>query len=213
MGKLTNGLAGGFRGRLGNVIGYELNGQNVIRSAPRHPNRKFSAAQLATQRQLALLCQLFRNAGLLLKNGFGHLANHSVRNYYNLAVRYNRPCVAHVSGPEMGIDYSKVQWSSGNLDVPIHPEVEVVNGGLQFNWDYAADSSGLALSDQVMLLALVPGTDVKWVTQSGARRVEKSDLLLTPGAENYEQLETYISFVADNRLQAANSVYLGTIAI
>ena len=49
-------------------------------------------------------------------------------------------------------------------------------------------------------------------TLEGAKRKAKEDFLPLSPSMLKEQLEVYIAFVADDRLQAANSIYLGSLS-
>ena len=63
-----------------------------------------------------------------------------------------------------------------------------------------------------MMLAYSPKLDQSVCIDSGAKRRAEQDVLpLGPGMLK-EQLEVYIGFVADDRLQAADSSYLGSLS-
>src|SRR5690606_5373125 len=68
---LKEGINGPFSGRIGNIVGYQLNGQNIIRSLPRVPkNRKLSPAALANRRKIAAVSTFLKP--LLKALNFGY---------------------------------------------------------------------------------------------------------------------------------------------
>ncbi len=44
---IRKGILGGFEGKVGNIIGYNLRGQNIIRSVPRKDKRPATVAPKA----------------------------------------------------------------------------------------------------------------------------------------------------------------------
>lgn len=61
MAKLENGILGGFRGKVGNVIGYTYKGQNVIRKYQPVVNNPKTTQQTASRAKFKTLSQLWTN--------------------------------------------------------------------------------------------------------------------------------------------------------
>ncbi len=57
MGKLVNGILGGFRGTIGPVVGTQWKGIEVMRSRPPRKRRKSTEAQLKQMAKLSLMTQ------------------------------------------------------------------------------------------------------------------------------------------------------------
>lgn len=204
MGKLANGILGGVNGKIGNIIGYNLNGQQVIRTIGVN-NKPLSEKQLNNKLQMKVIMQFFHKMDTLIQLGFNPKAKNTTKNYHNLAIAYNKPNALMGFYPEVTIDFSKIILSVGDLAQPENTTVRFTDNHLEFTWE------GIRNTDQVMLLAYAPSTKQMVFEASGAKRAQgKEKLILKPGMEN-EKLELYISFVSNDRTQVANSLYLGSI--
>ena len=212
MGLLPTGILGEINGSVGPVVTYLLNGQNVIRAKGKGPTKPPSLAQLANRQQLKVLTVFLKRATIFLKKGFGHLALGTKHNYHNLAVSANKSTAVMGEYPDQYIDYEKLILSKGDLAQAINPSVERMENGLKFTWECPPSLEFRFHTDQVMMLAYSPILDRSVCIDSGAKRTAMEDVLpLGPGMLK-EQLEVYIGFVSDDRLQAADSSYLGSLS-
>ena len=125
MGKLLSGISGGFTGKVGANIGYVLNGQNIVRALP-HVNHRRTAGQKANSQKMTVVNKFFYHMSALLKVGFSIAARGTTKNYYNLAVSYNKKYALKGEYPEIEMDYPNVLISQGSLLPAINPVVEVV---------------------------------------------------------------------------------------
>lgn len=204
MGRIKNGIFGAVTGKVANLIGYELNGQNVIRTVARS-SKPDTVKQLNNKLQMKVLMNFFTYMTNLLELGFNPLAKGTTKNYHNLAVAYNKPHALIGFYPDVEINYPNVVFSIGNLLQPVNTSYRIVDQNLEFTWDKVNNS------DQVMLLAYAPNSKRLAYEDSGAKRSVGQEILkLKPGMAD-EPLELYISFVSKDRTQVANSLYLGRI--
>ncbi|WEK20349.1 MAG: DUF6266 family protein [Candidatus Pedobacter colombiensis] len=206
---LKNGIMGGVKGKLGNLVGYILNDQEVLRTIGIN-DKPLTNKQLNNKLQMKVIMEFLRSMDSLLETGFNPKAAGTKKNYHNLAVSYNKPHALKGFYPDVEVDYPKVVISIGDLPQPINPTVEFVTEGLKFSWDGAGISWPYSI-DQVMLLAYAPESKTCAFKNSGARRMKGYDILEITPQMHYEPLEVYISFVSDDRKRAANSLYLGRI--
>lgn len=211
MGKLKNGILGGVSGKVGTVICYDLNGQEIIRSNGKNNNPP-TIKQLNNHQQMKVINEFFTGMAQLLKTGFDPEARGTTKNYLNLAVEYNKPNALKGYFPDVEIDYPKIIISAGNLSQAFNPTVEMVAEGLRFNWDLQHNIPQ-ENSDRVMLLAYAPNSKEMSFNNSGAQRIEGCDILKVIPSMRNEPLEVYMSFVSDDRLSASNSQYLGLITV
>jgi len=203
MGKLSNGILGGVSGKIAKIVGYELNGQNVIRTIGVN-NKPPSKKQLNNRQQMKVIMEFLSPMQTLLKTGFSPKAKNSVKNFHNLAIFYNKPHALKGYYPDVEIDYSKFIFSVGSLSPVINPRFFISEKYVEFIWDMAPSN------DQVMLLAYAPGTKIMTFKNSGARRSEGSDKLMLKPKMQGVHLELYISFVSDDRENVTDSLYLGS---
>jgi hypothetical protein len=144
-----------------------------------------------------------------LRTGFGPLALDSTKNFHNLAIHYNKPHALKGYYPDVQVDYSKIVFSKGNLSTATAPRAEWTTEGIKFSWENPSAPIWPSLEDQVMLLAYCPAYEKHFFNVSGAKRPKGWDVLDIPAELQNEQFELYISFVAHNRLDVADSQYIG----
>ena len=212
MALLPGGIFGGPNGTVGAVVTYQLNGQNVMRGKRRPSNKPPTLPQLQSRMEMGVLTLFLEKVKGFVKTGFSPLAMGTIRNYHNLAVRYNRPQGTTGNYPDIQINFEHLMLSKGDLDMAVNPVVQHVENGLKFTWDYPGSLVAGYGKDQVMMLAYSPRLNKSTFIDSGARREKKEDVLILPTSMLQEQLEVYISFVANDRLNAADSTYLGSLS-
>lgn len=206
---LKNGILGAANGKISNLVTYTLNDQEIMRSIG--VNKKAPTVnQLNNKLQMKVIMRFLNNMDTLLQTGFNPKARGTTKNYHNLAIAYNKPNALKGFYPEVEIDYSKIIISVGDLPQAVNPVVEFVAAGLKFSWD-AEGYTWPYNQDQVMLMAYAPAKNEYVYLSSGARRAEGKEVLeITPSMRN-QVLEVYISFVSDDRQNAADSLYLGQV--
>jgi hypothetical protein len=207
---LKNGILGGVKGKISNLVGYNLNGQEVIREIG-VSTKELTNKQLNNNLQMKVIMEFFNCMDTLLQTGFNPLANGTIKNYHNLAIEYNKPHALKGFYPDVEVDYPKIIISAGDLPQPVNPAIELVAEGLKFSWNGAGISWPYNM-DQVMLLAYAPAAKEHVFVNSGARRKDGQDVLKIPATMRNQLLEVYISFVSDDRKRAADSLYLGSVA-
>ncbi|MBG6234636.1 hypothetical protein IWX76_001191 [Pedobacter sp. CAN_A7] len=211
MALLPGGILGGPNGTVGAVVTYQLNGQNVMRGKPRRSTKPPTLPQLQSRMEMGVLTLFIDKVKGFVKTGFSPLAMGTTRNYHNLAIGYNRSQGTTGNYPDIQIDFEHLMLSKGDLDMAANPMVQRVENGLKFTWDYPGSPVEGYGKDQVMMLAYSPRLNKSTFIDSGARREKKEDVLILLPAMLQEQLEVYISFVSNDRLNAADSLYLGTV--
>lgn len=209
MGKLLNGLYGPLVGTTSNVTSYMLNGQNVTRMV-RHKRTKTSEGQKNNEMRMKLINDFFRSMKKFLKAGFSEQARNTTKNYYNIAVSYNKINALKGVYPDLDIDYPNVLLSDGYLLAAENPAVIRTAEGLAFTWDtdgYFWENG----SDQVMVLAYFPEAKRTSTFVYGAKRMEGKELLPLPTDLMEQPAHVYISFVSADRTEVARSTYLGEV--
>lgn len=211
MGRLKKGIFGAVVGKIGNVVTYELNGQNVIRTIGENKTPP-TAKQLNNKLQMKLIMGFFEGMDVLIETGFNPKAHGTSMNFHNMAIYHNKPNALKGFYPDTAIDFSKIIISIGDLPQPVNPLVIRVETGLKFSWDV----EGLTWpgnTDQVMLLAYAPAIEKYQFINSGARRAEGQAVLELNEEMISQLLEVYISFVSDDRKSVADSLYLGQVIV
>jgi hypothetical protein len=211
MGILKNGPFGGFTGKVNNLVSYELNGQQVLKSKAGPSNKPATIPQLNNRKKMSMLNAFLKGMETFIRTGFNPAAAGSKKNFHNLAMQYNQPQAFTGYYPDLAIDYSKIVLSKGGLAQAINPGATWVAEGLKFTWENYSKLSWPESEDQVMLLAYAAEKDMHFFIPSGAKRTKGWDILEIPASMHQEHFELYISFVSDDRLDVADSQYIGSI--
>ncbi|TKC09538.1 DUF6266 family protein [Pedobacter frigoris] len=143
--------------------------------------------------------------------GFKVVAGYEKRYPFNMAVSYHKMHALMGDYPNVEIDYSKVMLSQGNLLPAQQSLVSLIPERLRFSWftdPLHWDQSDL---DQVMLMAYFSASKHAIYMLAGAVRSAGSDILKIPLEMQEGFVETYISFITEDRTAVANSVYTGRV--
>ncbi|MDR6781796.1 hypothetical protein ABIE26_001716 [Pedobacter africanus] len=209
MGKLLGGIYGPTTGTTGNLTSYVLNGQNIIRMRA-HSRTRSSERQLDNEMRMKVISDFFFHMKPILKAGFGPAAKNTTKNYYNIAVSYNKKHALKGFYPNVEVDYPNVLLSDGDLLPAENPVAKRVSGGIEFTWDTDGFAWGNG-ADQVMVLAYFPESGRREMFCYGARRMEGREFLPLQDNQMEQPAETYISFISPDRSEVARSIYLGQV--
>ncbi|MCF6404821.1 DUF6266 family protein [Chitinophaga filiformis] len=212
MARLKKGLLNGFSGAIGNVEGYEQDGQYIIRSRRTKRLKPSSEKQLACMEKMRIVNQLLSRFTEFVKLGFSETAmDRSVR-AYNAAVAYQLTHAIAGSYPNFEIDYSKLRVAQGSIDIEgLGASVSLEGDTLIFNWVPATDYP--SSTDHVMLLAYAPTLKQAVYNLCGAKRRTGQEVLELPEALRQQRIETYMAFRGETNGQYSNSVYTGGLVL
>jgi hypothetical protein len=219
MARMKHGPYGPITGKLGNTVGYIRLGQPVLRMI-KHPTTK-----PATPKQEAA------RARLRLVSGFIKMVNHFTnisfkpfsrrfigKTAQNMAISANLQSAVAGEYPDYVLDGSKLILSRGGMQLPENCAVELAGENLRFSWTGDHTIGFPYSTEQVMMLAWFPESGRAVYLAGGARRTAGEDVLaLQPGfndtglTETY--VEAYIAFVANDRTDVTDSLYLGQVVI
>jgi hypothetical protein len=209
MGKAKNGPYGPHSGKIGNSVYYTLNGQQVSRGIglrTKPPTEAELTSRLATK----VCSEFLSSVKEFITAGFSVEAQGTKWNPFNLAVMHNRSKIIKGTYPDLEIDYSKVILSAGKLKPAENWQVTETGAGLRYSWETHPKMPWPESSDQVMMLAYFPAKQKVVYTLFGNSRLSGSDVLEIQPSLQGEYMETYLSFVAADRKQLADSIYTGS---
>lgn len=205
-----DGNFSGFRGKLGSIVYYYLNGRYVARTIG-ISTKEPSILQLAVRMIAKLISAFLSPLKAFIGVGFELKAKDTKTNQHNQAFSYISKNAIKGSYPEIEVDYQKVLLTLGNMPLPLNPEVKMTAAGLAFTWDTELKITGTHWTDQVMLVAYFPELNKAVYLTAGARRNEGVQHLPLTGIERGYVVETYFSFIAEDRKSIANSLYTGQL--
>jgi len=212
MAKHPYGILGPFIGRLGPTVGYMLGDINVSRTigkyhGPRTPKQFANETKMALVSSLSSILEEFLNFGLRAVAGTG---KQDPRNYF---IKLNKQKAVKGEYPLLETDFSKLIVADGNIPAPKNGQAKLTGNRLELTWKADMEAEGTNERDQVMVLAYFPSVKKAVTLASGARRSAEMESINLPEFELETAVEVYMAFVADNRLDASPSLYLGQLLL
>lgn len=211
MARLKNSILGGILGAIGNIEGYMLNGQYIVRSRRRKSSKLPSEKQLASWQKMRVVNHFLGAFDPFVKLGFSHVVIGKTYNAYTAAIRYQMLNAIGGKYPDHCIDYEKVRLTEGTLNIEgINATVSIQDNILKFTW--IPDFSYAHSNDHVMLLAYAPSLNEAVYNLCGTKRSTGTDVLILPDDSwKGKVIETYLSFKDESSMLCANSIYTGQI--
>ncbi|CAM4170481.1 hypothetical protein SAMN06265348_105369 [Pedobacter westerhofensis] len=206
---LLDGAFGDFTGRIGNMVFYKLNGKIVGRTIG--IVETYSEKQEEVRMRTQLISPFLTPLKDFIRVGFRNTPKPQDWDFYSVATSVNKPGAIKGIYPNLEINYKKVILSLGSVPSPKNPKVILNDNILEFSWEPDLDAGGADLLDQVMLVAYFPQTLKAVFITSGARRTAGTEKLKLPSFNEKTVIETYISFITDDRTDVSNSVYTGRL--
>lgn len=209
---LTEGVNGPVTGRLGNVVFYQVKGQNRARSLPRLKKRKRAPTPLqAIQRaKFKVMQEWLRPVKRLLRIGFGRFS--PPKTGHNAAMSYNMQHALIRENDEFLVDPAAFRFSAGPLTPPVNAKAVLVNGTVRFTWDMPVPGANLGIA---RTLLLVYNVTESFCTAEicGANAYQCADTLeiATFGHKAGDICHAYMAFMNVEDGDVSNSVYAGIV--
>ncbi len=152
MAQPIEGILGGFRGKVGTVVGAKWKGKQVMKRVPVFSkNRTFSESQIIQQARFALANKVFKKFTRLFRVSFEDVSGQTQR-----GTAFRTLLTEAIVGtyPAFSVDYSKVLVAKGNLEQAVNPAV-VSNapGMLNFTWTDSSAETDADQHDNAILVA------------------------------------------------------------
>jgi hypothetical protein len=202
-----NGPNSGLSGKFGSVIGYRLNGQDIIKGWPKKRQSKPSVKELANREKFALLQVWLQPILHFLRIGFKNYA--PTFQGFVAAKSYNSKHAMYQN--EAGnwfVEPASVLVSYGTLPLPHLMEMKVIDDKIEITWSKETGERGL---DGAMILTY--NLKTKWVTGdfTVSRRDTGKATIDRPSDTGLDEIHVYLAFVAYDQTNQSKSHYLGAI--
>lgn len=152
MGKISQGVLGGFSGRLGNVIGGSWKGIDYMRIKPASVANPRTEGQVDQRTKFTAALKFLQPMNGFVKVGFKSFANKMSE--FNSAMSYTLNNAMTGVSPNFIVDFSSVLLSRGGLPGALNPDAtSLVAGNVTVTWDDNT-LNGTAKADDKSLIAL-----------------------------------------------------------
>ncbi|MGK6351015.1 DUF6266 family protein [Parapedobacter sp. DT-150] len=215
MGKLTDGIHGHVHGKVGGVVFYTANGQNIARSLPRatRKKRKPTALQALQRERFKVMQDWLRPLLRVVKVGFGKYApprtGHNAAMSYNLthAVVYNEEASRYEVNPEA------FAFSGGPLAAPLNASAVQDGNTVRFSWENPGGRD-IRYTTRTMLLLCKPGSGTcHYKTYGNAAGVGMDTLDVRGYYLPGDTCHAYMAFIDEETGAVSDSVYAGSFVL
>ncbi len=204
---IRNGPNGGLTGKFGSVIGYKLNGQDIIKGLPKKRKKKPSAKEQANRNKFALMQAWLKPLVHVLRIGFKNYA--PTFQGFVAAKSYNsKHALKQREDGSSYIDPALALVSFGNITLPKTMGMERVGEHIVVTWSTDGHYSGI---DQATVLAYSPENGQTEYNMAAGKRTTGTASIGIPHSLTSREVHVYIAFVAYDHSAQSNSFYLGSI--
>lgn len=212
MGKISQGILGGFSGKVGNVIGGNWKGIDYMRVKPSNVANPKTDGQLDQRSKFSTVLQFLQPMKDFVKVGYKNYAIKMTQ--FNSAMSYILKNAVTGSYPNYTIDYANALISRGSLaGVMNGAATSSVAGAVEFTWDDNSSEGNAKATDKALILAYNKSKGEAIFVTEGAVRTAGTQTLTVPDDFSGDSVECFIAFISADDLTVANSKYVGSIAV
>jgi len=205
---LSNNSIGGFSGKTGGMVGYQLNGRTIIRSIGSR-SKKVSEKELNNRAKFALTQQWLRPLLPFLRIGFKNYAP-TFQGFVAAKSYVSKHALKQKEDGSYFIDPALVMISHGHLPLPDHLKMESNGSNVVVTWD---DLPYTSIAQDVMMVAYDPLSRSIWGDTTLSKRHLKNAELTIPKRSREHEYHVYIAFIAYDHSAQSNSYYLGSVTV
>lgn len=200
-----NGILGGFSGKIGNVVGVQLNGEQILRAAPR-PSKKPPTEKQRIQRLKFSLAIEFTKPFMGIVERF-FMDNATVGERKTKIISYVLNHVIQIQEQEFTIEWSKFLLSCGTLSGFHQLQTQFSGDELTLQWQDNSHQGFAQAEDEVYLLLADESLVHVLFIEKIARRSDRQAKITIP--QWTEAIHGYVFLCNPENQQTSNSSYLG----
>lgn len=208
MGVISQGILGGFSGKVGNVIGGNWKGIDYMRVKPASVANPRTAGQVNQRSKFTTVLQFLQPMKDFVKVGFKAYAIKQTQ--FNAAMSYNLKNGVTGVAPDFTIDYENARISRGALPSALNPLLDVATPGqVTFNWTDNSPQGGAQVTDKAMLMIYNESNGEVIFTTDGVSRDTETQTLPIPDDYSGDTLQLFIGFITEDGKEVSASLYIG----
>jgi len=211
MARFKNGIQGLFTGKIGNLIGVELNGQQFGRSLPRPSKKPPTYGQLNQRAKFGVAMNWLRPLRPFINIGYQSGQDNATP--LNRALSYHLTEAILGTGPDdYQMDYAKVILSRGLLVTSwILEVIPRQNDILYIRWDNPPESRYCDPEDRINLVFYNVQKEQYLTFENAAERSAKEVSLQMDKSFAGDTVHGWMHFVNKAGTQVSTSIYLGLV--
>jgi len=212
MGKIKQGILGGFSGGVGTVVGGTWKGIDYMRIRPARVSNPQTDPQLDQRKKFAVTMKFLQPISQFIRIGFKNFAVKMTA--MNAAFAYNIRNALKGTYPDYEISYANALVSRGNLAPALNPAVQsTISGTVEFTWaDNSTDINASPL-DKTMLVVYNPLKGQAVCVVDDGIRSDSPQTVTVPNSFLGDQVQCYIGFISADGQEVSNSNYAGVVTV
>lgn len=211
MGKISQGILGGFSGKVGNVVGGSWKGIGYMRIMPASVANPQTPAQLDQRQKFSVMMGFLQPMTQFLRTGFKSFAVKMTG--INAAMSYNMHNALTGAYPAYAVDYTKALVARGNLAPALNQAAAAGTAGtIVFTWDDNSGEIGASALDKSLLVVYNPVKHQAVTVNELGERADGTQTITVPDSFTGDQVQCYIAFIAADG-QVSNSRYAGAVTV
>ena len=214
MGKLPDGIFGGFTGKVGKLVGYNYGGEDMIRKRPKkRPEGSGTERQLAQREKFGLVMRFLTPIQEVVGEYFGK--RNGTKSRFNLGVSYNLThAVIDNPGGGFALDFAEVLISKGDLRPMENGQLEAMpDQVVDLTWTDNSGQGAATAEDLVVVVAYAPELDFFQIFNPATTRGEARTSLELLRNFSGEEVHIWTTMASEERKTASVSTYLGTVTV
>jgi|SRR5690554_819994 len=210
MGVFKKGILGGFRGKVGSVVGARWRGKYVLRSVPESDDRPATEAQRKVRDRFSLVARFLNPMKPIVGKYFGK--KQGDKSPFNLATSYHiREAVLEV-GDDLVMDYPRVLISKGDLSGLQSPVLTArIANALQLDFNDNTGQGFAKADDQLIVVLFVENFGEYQLFNPAGTREETVVNLPLPPYWYGQEVTAWATFATADGKRNATSTYLGQV--
>ena len=209
MGKISQGILGGFSGKVGNVVGASWKGISYIRIMPASVANPRTEGQVNQRNTFTAVLQFLQAQLSFVKVGYKFYQNK--QSAMNAAMSYILKNATTGTAPNFEVDYANALLSRGKLQSAIGSGVTATSGAANVTWTNNSTQGNARPDDLAMVLVYSPLNRESVIMLEDATRADASLEVEYPSYFVGDSLEVYLAFQAADGSSVSNSVHVGTV--
>ena len=212
MGKIKQGILGGFSDKVGTVIGSFWKGKSYMRGLNQSYHDAKTQDQLAQRAKFGLMNRFVSKLSTIVEIGFKDSEHGTTAN--NEAVRYNLLHAITGTYPSFAVDYANVLVSMGPLPNVEAPAANDDGAGhLEVSWTDNTGDGDTTGDDPVMVLIYNSDKDATHAFPAAAKRGDQTFTFTNPTNWSADTVHVYVAAKSVKDSTTSRSEYLGTVIL
>ena len=210
MGKIDQGILGGFSGKVGSVVGGSWKGINYMRVHTKPTNPK-SDKQVNQRNKFTLVLSFLKPITPFLRVGYKLFT--AKQTAFNAAMSQVLLNAVVGETPDSVIDFTSVQVSRGTLTPAQGAAATYENGEVSITW---VDNSGATMANATDKALVVVYNDAKTEAVyelAGVTRTTALQAIAIPAEWIGDNVQVYLGFITEDGKNVANSIFVGAVEV